>query len=116
MDKGFSILRKQDYDRINRLVKYIQQNISNKISLDELAEIAFMHPGSVNRFFKKSTGFSMVEYINLTRIGLACQLLSEGQKSILDISLECGFQNLSNFNRTFKRVKGITPRQYRQHF
>lgn len=114
LDKGFAIQRQQDKERITDLVKYIRTHISQKITVAELAEKACMHPGSVNRFFKKSTGFTLVEYINLTRIGLACQLLTETHRPILDIALECGFNNLSNFNRIFKRTKGTTPTNYRK--
>lgn len=116
MNKGFSVTKKQDQEKTNALVLYIRQHISEKITIDQLAEVAFLHPGSVNRFFKKSTGFSLIEYINLMRVGLACELLSAKQKTILDISLECGFANQSNFNRIFKRIKKVTPREYRKRF
>lgn len=116
MDKGFSVSKKQDWERISKIVNHIRINISNKITIKEIADIAFMHTGSVNRFFKQATGFSLIEYINLMRIGMACDLLSGSYKNITDIAFECGFNNLSHFNRIFKRVKKTTPNEYRKQF
>lgn len=116
MDRGFSVAKRHDRERINTLVRYIRDHISEKITIEKLADLACMHPGSVTRFFKQSTGFALVEYINLMRIGLACQLLNETNKTVLDIALDCGFHNLSHFNRTFKRLKMMTPGAYRRQF
>lgn len=116
MDKGFTISKKQDRERITNIVNHISTNITRKITIKELATIACMHEGSITRFFKQSTGFALVEYINLMRIGLACQILSGTNKTILDVSFECGFPNLSHFNRYFKRIKNCTPSEYRKNF
>lgn len=114
MDIGFSTPKKHDWERVTKIVSYIQTNISRKITIQEIANTACMHHGSVNRFFKQASGFTLVEYINLMRIGLACELLSGTYKTIMDISHECGFSNLSHFNRMFKRVKNTTPIKYRK--
>lgn len=114
MDRGFEITKKNDRERINNLVIYINKNIARKISIQELSNVACMHQGSVNRFFKQGTGFSLIEYINLMRVGKACELLIGTNNKISDISHECGFNNLSNFNRIFKRVKELTPNEYRK--
>ncbi|RIJ50409.1 AraC family transcriptional regulator [Maribellus luteus] len=113
MDRGFSSPKHGDLDRITELVKYIQENITRKITIDDLANKVHMHTGSVNRFFKQATGFSLIEYINLMRIGMACELLTGTEKKTADIAFECGFNNLSHFNRTFKRVKNTTPKEFR---
>jgi len=113
MSQGFLVTKNHDWNRISEIVTYIQNHISEKITIDDLANIVFMHPGSVNRFFKQATGFTLIEYINLMRIGMACELLSNTDKKTSDIAYECGFNNLSHFNRIFKRVKGATPKGYR---
>ena len=55
----------------------------------------------------------MPEYVNELRVGRACQLLAEEQLKVTDLALQCGFQNLANFNRCFRRITGMTPREYR---
>ncbi len=100
-------------DRINRIMDYIVDHYKSKLSIQSIADVACMHKASVGRFFKHITGFTLVEYINLVRIGKVCEQLNETSKSINVIAMECGFDNLSNFNRCFKKLKGITPQQYR---
>jgi len=116
MTSGFFAPKNQDWDRISEIVTYIQTHISEKIKVEDLANIAFMHSGSVNRFFKQATGFTLIEYINLMRIGRACELLSNTDKKTSDVAYDCGFNNLSHFNRIFKRVKGVTPKAYRMRW
>jgi len=101
--------------RIQRVTNYINDNINTTITLDDVSKIACMHRNSIGRFFKKSIGFSIIEYTNLVRIGKASRLLIETDKKISGIALECGFENLSHFNRMFKKLKDMTPLEYRQH-
>jgi AraC-like DNA-binding protein len=99
--------------RINMITEYIDANLNSKITLNELAEIACMHRSSVGRFFKKSVGFSLIEYINLLRIGKACRLLTHSNEKIKDIAIKSGFENISHFNNQFKKLKKLSPKQYR---
>jgi len=100
--------------RIQDITKYISDNLDKNISLEEVSHLACMHKNSIGRFFKKSTGFSVIEYANLLQLGKACQLLIETEKKISSIAFECGFDNLSYFNRIFKKNKSITPQEYRE--
>ncbi len=84
-------------------------------SLDDAAAIARMSVPSFTRFFRRMTGDSFVSYVNRLRIARACTLLEETDDSILDVSIEAGFANLSHFNRQFKRYTGVQPRAYRTH-
>jgi len=101
--------------RIELITDYINENLHRNITLAEISKIAFMHKNSIGRFFKKSIGFSVIEYINLLRIGKACQLLIETNKKISFIAYECGYENISHFNRTFKKTKQMTPFEYRKN-
>jgi len=101
-------------ERINRITHYIYHNLDRKICLHEIGEVACMHPAGVGRFFRKWTGFTLVAYINAVRIGKACRMLDETSQPINSIAYQCGFSNLSYFNRCFKRLKGIKPGQYRK--
>lgn len=109
----FIIDQNIDTDRISVITEFIYKNLTGKISLSELASLVSLHPGSLSRMFKQSTGYSIVEYINRIRIGLACKLLDETNEPIINIAFDCGFQNLSHFNRFFKKAKSATPSAYR---
>jgi AraC-like DNA-binding protein len=75
-----------------------------------------MSPVSFNRFIKKRTGKTFVEYVNDTRIGFASRWLIEEKLSIAEIAYKCGFNNIANFNRIFKKSKKCTPSHYREEF
>ncbi|NKI33302.1 AraC family transcriptional regulator [Croceivirga thetidis] len=105
------------YDqRLDRFYNHIQNNFARKISLAEVAELTNMSKVSLNRFIKKSTGKTFVEYLNEVRIGYASRWLVERDDSISEIAFDCGFNNLANFNRMFKKSQGCTPTEYRDDF
>ena len=102
--------------KIKKVYEYIQENFDRKITLSEIAELVNMSVVSFNRFIKKRTGKTFIEYINDTRISYAARWLIETDLSIGEIGYKCGFNNMANFNRVFKKVKGITPSTYRAEF
>jgi AraC-like DNA-binding protein len=71
---------------------------------------------SFSRFMKKRTGKNYIEYLNDLRLGIASRYLVDTSKTIAEISYECGFNNLSNFNRIFKKRKGYTPKEFRENY
>jgi AraC-like DNA-binding protein len=84
------------------------------ISLPEMANMANMAVTTFCNFFKEQYRITFVEYLNSVRIGHACKLLSANDQNIVDVAFECGFNNLANFNRQFKKYKNMTPTQYRK--
>jgi AraC-like DNA-binding protein/mannose-6-phosphate isomerase-like protein (cupin superfamily) len=102
--------------RLNKVIQFLNTNYQHKIELKMIAEIANLHPAAFCRFFKENTGKSLSEYVNHMRISYACRLIIEGKLSISQISFESGFNNLSNFNRSFKKNTGFTPTNYLQEF
>lgn len=94
--------------------EYINKNYNKKILLNELSAIIFMSPNYFCSFFRDSTGFTPVEYINKIRILKAIELLKSSDSGIYEISLECGFTNLANFNRTFRKFVNKTPSEIRK--
>ncbi len=99
----------------NRLIKtmhYLNSGYLKKIELKKVAEIANMHPSAFCRFFKQKSGKSLSEFVNDMRISYACRLIIEGRMSVSQVCFESGFNNLSNFNRTFKKHTGFTPSNY----
>jgi len=120
---SFSFLASEDYiktkfepgnKRVNRIHEFLMKNYQGDIDLKEIAEVAHMAPASVCRFFKNSTGLTIFEYLNKIKINYSCQLLLNTDSNILDISYDCGFNNLSHFNKQFKKFIGATPTEFRR--
>lgn len=102
--------------RLDKIMHFINTNYQRKIAQQEIATQIGMTTAAFCRYFKEKTGKGFIYFVNEMRIGYACKLLIEKQLSISQVCFECGFNNLSNFNRTFKRQTGLTPQEYRQQF
>lgn len=98
---------------INKLLKYIDEHIEDEIRLQDLSEIAHMNASYLSTLFKKYNGIGPIEYISRKRIHKAVQYLKGSDKSITEIAGLCGFNNATNFNKTFKKFTGSTPSEYR---
>ena len=98
--------------RIGNVIEYIFRNIDD-VRMSAAAGIVGMTESTFSRHFKKMTGNNFVDCVRKIRIARACTLLESEGLGITDICFECGFQNISNFNRNFRREKGMTPREYR---
>lgn len=99
-------------DNINAIYNYTLDHFQEKISIHDVAAIANISPHSFCRYFKSRTMKTYWQFLLEVRIGYACKLLIENKMSISQICYTCGFNNLSNFNRQFKAIIGITPSQY----
>lgn len=106
----------ENSDKIKVIYEFVQENYQNKIALNEISKMVNMSPVSFNRFIKKRTGKTLIEYVNDTRIGYAARWLIEKDLSIAEIAFKCGFNNIANFNRVFKKSKSCTPSEYREQF
>lgn len=106
----------EDDDKMKLVYEFIQKNFSEKITLDEVSQVASMSPVSFNRFIKKRTGKTFINYLNNIRVGYAARWLIEKDLSISEIAFKSGFNNIANFNRIFKSIKNATPSQYREEF
>ncbi|AXP79814.1 HTH-type transcriptional activator Btr [Mariniflexile rhizosphaerae] len=106
----------ENSDKIKRIYEYVQENYDKKITLAEASELVNMSQVSFNRFMKKRTGKTFVDYVNDVRIGYASIRLIEKDVSISEIAFNCGFNNIANFNRVFKKSKKCTPSQYKNDF
>lgn len=105
-----------DSRRILKVKNYISKNYMDEIRLATMASIAGMSPSSFSRFFKLHTGRNLSEYIIDLRLGYASRMLVDTSKSVAEISYACGFNNLSNFNRIFKKKKNCSPSEFRENF
>ena len=102
--------------RIEKTLEYMNKNFDKQISLSEVAKIANMSDVSFSRFFKQRTGNTFVDSQTQIRLGHASRLMIETTQSVAEIAYKCGFNNISNFNRIFKKKKGCTPKEFRESF
>lgn len=105
-----------DSRRVQKVQDYINEHYREEIRLNQLADIAGMTPVSFSRFFKIRTGKNLSDYIIDIRLGFAARLLVDSTESIAEICYDCGFNNLSNFNRIFKKKKGCVPKEFRENY
>ena len=105
-----------DSRRILKVKNFINKNYMDEIRLATMADIAGMSPSAFSRFFKLHTGRNLSEYIIDLRLGYASRMLVDTSKSIAEISFACGFNNLSNFNRIFKKKKNCSPSEFRENY
>ena len=100
--------------RIEKVTNYIKENLNQKIQIKQVADLINMSESAFSHFFKKCTNSSFSDYINDLRVGHASRLLIETEHNISEICYETGFNNISNFNRIFKKKMSYTPSQYRE--
>jgi AraC-like DNA-binding protein len=100
--------------RLNDILNYTFQNQHKPIAIEEVAEVAGLSRSQFSRFFKIRTGKTYIEFLNELRVESACTLLASINNKIDHICYDVGFQNLSHFNRIFKRIKGVSPSTYRK--
>lgn len=105
-----------DNRRILKVKNFISKNYMDELRLPELASLAGMSSSAFSRFFKLHTGRNISEYIIDLRLGYAARMLVDTAKSISEIGFDCGFNNLSNFNRIFKKKKGCSPSEFRESY
>lgn len=111
---GFGCTAQTGPSSLEKALHFIQLNYRYSLTLQQVADKSGMSLSSFGRRFKKKTGMTFVDYVNSMRISSARSLLRNPDLSLLQISLACGYGNQCHFNRTFKKIVGITPGQYRK--
>jgi AraC-like DNA-binding protein len=101
-------------DRFSNVTDYIMRNFDRDISLKHIASIANMAVSTFCNFFREQYRVTFIEYLNSVRVGNACKLLGERSENVVEIAYKCGFNNLANFNRQFKKIKNMTPSEFRR--
>ena len=102
--------------RIAAIHEYLMNNYREDVNLKKLAGLVNMAEGSLCRFFKMNMGITIFEYLNKIKTEFACKLLMDHDLSIVKVCLDSGFNNLSHFNKQFKRITGVPPSDYRKRF
>ena len=99
--------------KINKAIAYLQENYRSDISREGLAASLDLNPDYLGKVFKTFTNKKISEYINELRIKDAAKQLKETKKNVIDIAFSVGFETLRTFNRSFLKITGLTPKQYR---
>ena len=102
-------------DAVYKVIEFIKANFQRRMSLEEIAASTYLSKTYLSSLFKKETGYSISEYINIVRIERSKSLLLEENISIIDIANLCGFEDQSYFTKVFKHIVGITPKKYREN-
>lgn len=110
---GFNIIESSsEANKINHIFEHIFKNFRNSISLEEVAAIIPMSSAAFCRFFKSKTGRTLTDFIKEVRIGHAAKLLLEGTHNVSEACYNSGYNNISNFNKHFKEIKGVSPKEF----
>ena len=99
--------------RIKKMLSYMTQNLSEKIEIEDIAEVARISTTECLRCFNKTVGMPPIQYLKRLRIQKAALLLGSTDDKVIDIALSCGFTDMSYFSRAFKESRGMTPKEYR---
>ncbi len=102
--------------RIERVFEYMNVNYNRQVTLAEVSKLANMPEASFSRFIKKRTGKTFIDTLNEIRLGHASRMLIDTTNTIAEIAYKCGFNNISNFNRIFKRKKFCIPKEFRETY
>jgi AraC-like DNA-binding protein len=102
--------------RIALLHDYLMNHYRDEIDLKKLAGLVNMAEGSLCRFFKMNVGTSIFEYLNQIKVEFACKLLMNPEMGMVDVCFDSGFNNLSHFNKQFRKNTGVTPSEYRKRY
>jgi transcriptional regulator GlxA family with amidase domain len=102
--------------RLDRVLTHLHQHYAEPVALPELAEIAALSVSGLHRLFTRHTRTSIGDYVTSLRIGDACSRLSSTDQPIQHVADAVGYASLANFNRQFRALRGMTPREYRNRF
>lgn len=104
----------KNVDKLKDILAYIENNYKNPITIEEIANVCNFSSSHFMKFFKKAMGTSFVDYLNDYRLSTAARMLLSSDENIIEIAADCGYDNLSYFNRIFKKKYGETPSSYRK--
>ena len=113
---GFTpMINEKDHIIVNKIYQYVMNGFTHKtITLDDISEHVNMAPATFCRYFKKHFSKTFTGFLNEVRVGHACKLLQDTDKNITEICFASGYNQLTHFNRQFKKIIGYSPKQYRQ--
>lgn len=117
-DSTFNNIEQFTYNsrRVEKALEYMNNNFDKQLALADVARLVNMTEVAFSRFFKTRTGNNFIDSLIEIRLGHASRLLIDTTHSVGEIAYRCGFNNMSNFNRVFKKKKGCTPKEFRENY
>lgn len=112
-EDGFQ-LKRANLERFKNVISYIENNFTEKITLDKLSNIAGISEGHFCRLFKQITGMSAIDYVNHLRVNKAAGLIQNSDKNMTEIAMNCGFEDSNYFSRVFRKHKRVSPMDMRR--
>jgi AraC-like DNA-binding protein/mannose-6-phosphate isomerase-like protein (cupin superfamily) len=100
--------------RVELIHRYVRQNLASDINQADVAKLVGLTPPAFSRFFRRATGQTFVGFVNILRINEVCRTMTESSECITNIAMNCGYNNIANFNRQFLALKGMNPSQFRE--
>ena len=100
--------------RVELIHRYVRQNLASEINQADVARLVSLTPPAFSRFFRRATGQTFVGFVNILRINEVCRTMTESNECITSIAMNCGYNNIANFNRQFLALKGMNPSQFRE--
>ncbi|MBQ2744403.1 MAG: AraC family transcriptional regulator [Lachnospiraceae bacterium] len=110
------VKRKKSLDKMKLIIKYVENNYADNITIEDMARLCDFSQSHFMKFFKNNMEVSFIEYLNNYRLTMASRLLLSSSSSIIAIAMESGFDNLSYFNRLFKKKYEMTPSEFRRQY
>jgi AraC-like DNA-binding protein len=104
------------YQKFTPVFNHVKKNISRQIEINELADIANLSVSQFERSFKKAMNITPLKFINKMRVDKACELLIQTNDTLSSIAYDCGFFDHSHFSKIFKKLKNVSPSEYRQNY
>jgi len=100
--------------RVELIHRYVRQNLASEINQADVAKLVGLTPPAFSRFFRRATGQTFVGFVNILRINEVCRTMTDSNECITNIAMNCGYNNIANFNRQFLALKGMNPSQFRE--
>lgn len=113
--KGLTLVSNSDLTKVEKMAFFIAQNYTQKITVQNIAELVGLHPNYAMNLFQKSFGTTLINYLTQHRLSHAQRLLTTCDEAITEIALKSGFQSISRFNDVFSHSFNCSPRNYRKH-
>ena len=105
----------ENHDLLKKIFEFVENNFNRDCSISALSKYTSYNGMYISRYFKQHTGITYIDHVNNHRISMSIYMMNNSRKTIADIAIDCGFSSIRHFNRKFKEITGVTPREFREN-